>query len=173
MDEFMSTLHKKTGEKKSKSILVKLLLMKMKVVVVKINFVSGGLECLWRKPAERKNARPDFTCTCARMHARARTHEHAHAHDHARTYARARTHEHARARTHERARTSMHARARTCTHAIYYLTRFSAIPDHASLDLARTIIRASANCRSCRRRLRGRGRRRGRFPLSPVGTSPC
>ena len=151
----MSTLHKKTREKKSKKILVKLLLMKMKVFIVKINFVSGGLECLWRKPAERKNARPDFTCACAR------------------TYARARTHEHARARTHERARTSMHARARTCTHAIYYLTRFSAIPDHASLDLARTIIRASANCRSCRRRLRGRGRRRGRFPLSPVGTSPC
>jgi len=43
-----------------------------------VNFVSGGLECLWRKSEERKDARPDFTCaharTHARMYARMRTH---------------------------------------------------------------------------------------------------
>jgi len=68
-----------------------------------VNFVSGGLECLWRKSEERKDARPDFTC------ARART--------------QGRTH----ARTHARRGARMHARTRTCTgtRAIYYLSRSS------------------------------------------------
>jgi len=41
-----------------------------------VNFVSGGLECLWRKSEERKDPRPDFTCAHARTYARmyARTH---------------------------------------------------------------------------------------------------
>jgi len=50
-----------------------------------VNFVSGGLECLWRKSEERKDARPDFTCARARTYARmyARTHARTHAHTHA------------------------------------------------------------------------------------------
>jgi len=92
-----------------------------------VNFVSGGLECLWRKSEERKDPRPDFTCA------------------HARTYACA------RARTHAR----MYARA----HARYLLSitlvPHYAIARHAHFDSTRAIIRASANCRSCRRRLRG------------------
>jgi hypothetical protein len=84
-----------------------------------VNFVSGGLECLWRKSEERKHARPDFTC------ARART----------------------RARTHART----HARMRTRTLSTIY----HACPDLGHRGRARAIIRALANCRSCRRRLRG------------------
>jgi len=54
-----------------------------------VNFVSGGLECLWRKSEERKDARPDFTRTHA--HARARTQGRTRTHAHARRDARAHT----------------------------------------------------------------------------------
>merc|ERR1739838_1229788 len=148
----MSTLHKKTREKKSKKNLGEIVINEDES-----SYCENQLCQWWSRMSLEETGREKERST--RFHVRMPTH--------------VRTSTHPRARTHERARTSMHARARTCTHAIYYLTRFSAIPDHASLDLARTIIRASANCRSCRRRLRGRGRRRGRFPLSPVGTSPC
>jgi len=51
-----------------------------------VNFVSGGLECLWRKSEERKDTRPNFMC--ARARTQGRTH---HVCTHARTHARMRT----------------------------------------------------------------------------------
>merc|ERR1739838_822059 len=143
----MSTLHKKTREKKSKKNLGEIVINEDES-----SYCENQLCQWWSRMSLEETGREKERST--RFHVRMPTH--------------ARTSTHARARTHEHACTSTHM------HACYLLSNtLSAIPDHASLDLARTIIRASANCRSCRRRLRGRGRRRGRFPLSPVGTSPC
>jgi len=116
-----------------------------------VNFVSGGLECLWRKSEERKDARPDFTCARTRT----RTHAHARARARMRTHARARRDARARTRTHA----GTHAPTQVRAHAGYLisitLVPIYAIARDAHLDSTRAIIRASANCRSCRRRLRG------------------
>merc|ERR1739838_1179144 len=114
----MSTLHKKTREKKSKKNLGEIVINEDES-----SYCENQLCQWWSRMSLEETGREKERST--RFHVHMRTH--------ARTHEHARTSTHARVRTHEHACTSMHARARTCAHAIYYLTRFSAIPDHASL----------------------------------------